>query len=546
MSSNNAMLDAVNELLHHDNFDLQIAAVRVLGATQMLDDRAVKSMCDLLAHSANVELHAAIIDTFRAKPHPLALKYLVQSLARDSGNAARALTALVASGDDSIAALRSQFGSLPFSAQRQAVSIISLIRTAAAHQFFIDLCHTQDSELLREMIRLFRENFSRYRQPEIADLHGKLTDALKDPRAKAAATALSTFIIALGIAGSVNDYAALLPFLSNNYPLIVRRHALGSLANFNYSTTRHKELFDAVLDILGENEYDGLVRYAVAVLNNFNLRRQNNDQIRALLDNKHLGVRVYAVKNLATVDSVANAETVLKIWHTSRESPLRDAAVAALRAMPSSVAVILRHLEEFTGHAEAYELVQILSSHANRINDEKAKELFDRMYALYQKRHEESYQLYRSALAHLRGEVLLKEVCALAQKEQKSKNWAGVGDILRIIDHTELLTPELRFDLAIAQLKTSKLNRARTARDADPCLDNFKWFLRETEKGLTPKLLANKSLTPEELLYLGFHFAEQMNAERRFGLEMLKALREKYDKTEVGKTADKKLKSEGY
>lgn len=95
MSSNNAMLDAVNELLHHDNFDLQIAAVRVLGATQMLDDRAVKSMCDLLAHSANVELHAAIIDTFRAKPHPLALKYLVQSLARDSGNAARALTALI-------------------------------------------------------------------------------------------------------------------------------------------------------------------------------------------------------------------------------------------------------------------------------------------------------------------------------------------------------------------------------------------------------------------------------------------------------------------
>lgn len=541
----NSTLEAVTALLQSHNPELQMAAVRVLGAIKVQDDNAVKTMGELLVRTPNPDLRVTVIDVFAELPHPVALRYLVQSLTRDPGTAGRVLQALANAGAAAVTVLRQQFDSLPMPVRRQAVAILPLIRTPEAHKFFVELCFSPDHELVRNSLRALREAIGGYQSKELADLRADLAAALQDARSKPMGTALSAIIIALGIAGQVADKKLLLPYLHPDYPIQLRRHALMSLANFNYSGAKHQDVFDAVLPILKEKEYEELVRHAVQVLSKISVKRSDNDQIKALLSNPHSGVKVYAIQTLSHLDSITNATTIADLWYASRDSKIRDAAVDALRRMPSAAVVILRKLDEVRDRASGYELVNILESHASRIDDAKAGEMVDKMLTFYHAQ-DERYQLYRTALCHLRPHVLQQRICALAAEQRKAKKWAELADTLHLIDHTELMTPDLRFDLAVALLKNSKQARTRAARQSDTCLEHFALLLQADEKNFAKKFVACKSLTVDDLFYVGFHFAEQLNAERRFGLDVLKAVIAKSPKSETAKLARQKLKTEGH
>ena len=52
-------------------------------------------------------------------------------------------------------------------------------------------------------------------------------------------------------------------------------------------------------------------------------------------------------------------------------------------------------------------------------------------------------------------------------------------------------------------------------------------------------------LDPEDLLYIGFHFAEGTGPDRTFGGEVLKLVLKRSPKSQVGKDAKSKLRSSG-
>jgi len=54
-----------------------------------------------------------------------------------------------------------------------------------------------------------------------------------------------------------------------------------------------------------------------------------------------------------------------------------------------------------------------------------------------------------------------------------------------------------------------------------------------------------KWLEPEELFYLGFHFAEKERAEKKFGGEMLRLVAKGSPKSKLAKDAKSKLRGEG-
>lgn len=538
-------LNAVCGLLNERDVELQMAAIRVLGAIKTGDNAIISQLGELLSGSGNPHVRRAVLAAFADNPQEKTLRYLVENLEKDDTTEELTLKVIISIGNPTVKFLESNFKKLPPEVQRSIVTVAPKIRTSKAHSFLIEVFFCGDNECIRNAVHALRGVIGEYNTKEQGDLRDKLVDSLHDKRISINQAALSAIIISLGIIGQVQVKPKLLPYLSNKNSVQVRRHTLQSLARFEYVGTRHQDVFEAVLPVLEEDDYDELVRHAVAVLSKLKPRRADNGKIRQLLENKHIGVKIYAVKALSGLDSITNAESLLVLLG-AKNMKLRAAVADALRKMPSAVVVILRHIDQVKNKSEAFEMVSILESHDNRIKSDKAIEMITRMLELYNK-GDEHYQLYKMALRHLRGDVLQCELISIAEKARADHDWEKVRDTLKILDHTELLTSEIRYTLATAKLKTSKKDIARSFRQSDYCLEHFLQLLQENgAKELKKMLVADKTLEMGDLYYIGYHFSEQQNEERRFGIDLLEYIASKKKNKEMQKLAKEKLKVEGH
>ena len=69
-------------------------------------------------------------------------------------------------------------------------------------------------------------------------------------------------------------------------------------------------------------------------------------------------------------------------------------------------------------------------------------------------------------------------------------------------------------------------------------------MLQDLTFDLTGRVTKAKWLDADDLFYLGFHFTEQTHRLKEFGKEVLELVVKRAGKTERGKQAKRKLKSE--
>ncbi len=540
----NATLKAIVGLLKQDNRDLKIAAIRVLGAIDSREPSIHKALGEILPQTEDPAIIAAVFTAIEINPHEQMLRFLIEALERHGEYEDRILGAIAKIGGKAVVALKQQFDRVASASQHQLVRVLPRIRTAQAHAFWVECCFSPDHELIRQAVHALREEIDRYDAKEKQDLFTRLVAALADRRLRGNEASLSALIISLGILAEPKSKKSLLEYLGPDHSEQIRRHALMSLARLEYVGDKHGDVIGAVLPLLGEADYEGLVRHAVAVLMRIKPRREDGERLKALLKSSHPGVVAYALRALGQIDNKTNAEQVLDFL-SRPEVAIRDAAAETLRSMPSAVHAILKRLDSVPDPNRASELVKILESHANRIKPDKAREMAQRMFELHAQ-GDEHYQLYRSALRHLRSDVLLAEVRSRAEKARQRKDFAGVRDCLKLLDHTELLDSELLFQLTIAKLKTSRKDRSRSFRQSDYCLEHISTLLHEDPKGFKRRFLAERFLDDEDLLYVGFHFSERLNQERRFGADILRYVIKKWSRRQTAQVARQKLQVEGH
>ncbi len=540
----NATLKSICALLRQGDQELKKAAIQVLGAIHARDPGVHKALGELLIVEDDPAVFVALLETIEQNPHEQALRFLLKVIERNTDYQERILNAVSRIGGKAVVELKRHYERVPSPTKCEIVKVLPKIRTSPAHAFLVDSFFEQDHEIVRSGVHALREEISGYDIKERTDLYNRLIVALKDRRLVKNDAALSAVIIALGILADIRCKSKLLPLAVEEHSPQIRRHALMSLARMEFVGDKHGDVFDALLPLLNNDDYEGFVRHVVQVLFKIKPRRSDNGKIQDLLTNRHSGVQVYAIQALSQLNSITNAEKVLSfLGHP--DPRLREAAGTALRGMSSAVEIVLRHLETEENRARAFEMVKILESHGNKIKPDRARIMVKKMLSLYEK-NDERYQLYRTALRHLRGEVMQAELLKLAEKAGKQKEWVKVRDYLKLLDHTELLSADIRLELTIAKLKTSKKDRSRTFRQSDYCLEHIAFLLREDPKGFRKKFLAEKVLDAEDYLYVGFHFAERLNEERRFGADILRHVKKKWPRAKAAGIAAQKLKLEGH
>ncbi len=540
----NATLKSICALLKDGEPDLQLAALRVLGAIHTREPAVHRALGEFLITAGDPVLFNGALDALEETPHIRTLKYLLTVLEHSDGREPRVLDAIARIGPKVVSPLKQQFERFSGPVRRELVQVMPRIRAPQAHAFLIETFFNPDHEIVRAAVHGLREEIHAYEPKEREALEDRLLAALRDRRLRENQAALSAILISLGIVGDLRSKTALLNYVSSEQPEQIRRYALMSLGRLEYPGDRHHDVFEAVLPILEETDWEGLVRHAVAVLERVKPRRSDNEAIRERLQSRHAGVQAWALRALSRIDSITNAEQVMEFLHHP-EQTIRDAAGTALRQMPSAVKVILRNVDDTPSRAQAFEMVRILEDHANRIRPKQAREMVGHMLELFD-RGEDRYELYRTALQHLRGEILREELETRAAKAEKKKDYDRVRDLLRMLDHTGLLTEESRFRLAVAKLKTSRKDLARAYRLSDYCLEHIKILLHEDPKAFQRRLLAEKTLEPDDLLYVGYHFSEMENEQRRFGVDILRHVARKHARAKAGKAAKQKLKVEGH
>jgi HEAT repeat protein len=128
---------------------------------------------------------------------------------------------------------------------------------------------------------------------------------------------------------------------------------------------------------------------------------------------------------------------------------------------------------------------------------------------------------------------------------RKKKDYAKALTYLRLLGRDPAIGEGLRFELAACGLKVSPKDLAADARAADPAIQQFSRLVHSHETDPLDYVKKAAWLAPEDLFYLGFHFAEGAGPEREFGGGLLKLVVKKSAKSQMGKGARAKLRSAG-
>jgi hypothetical protein len=103
----------------------------------------------------------------------------------------------------------------------------------------------------------------------------------------------------------------------------------------------------------------------------------------------------------------------------------------------------------------------------------------------------------------------------------------------------------IRLELACCGVKVSSRDLSAEARASDPCLQQFATLCQGYEGELSAQLEKIKWLEPDDLYYLGFHFAEQGGQQKQFGGKLLRLLMKRSPRTKLAQAAKSKLRGAG-
>ena len=122
-------------------------------------------------------------------------------------------------------------------------------------------------------------------------------------------------------------------------------------------------------------------------------------------------------------------------------------------------------------------------------------------------------------------------------RHEKAKKFALAERCLQLIPDAPTSPPDAKFRLASVRLKLSKKSTAKPDRDADTCLKQFADLAKKEGFDLLAQLKKHTLLGADELLYLGFHLAEEPEPLHTKGREILTYVSKKWPKTKMAKDA---------
>jgi HEAT repeat protein len=362
------------------------------------------------------------------------------------------------------------------------------------------------------------------------------------PKSKANLSAASEAAM-VRILGALHDPEAedvYWPRLDPERPAVLRAAALQALGTLPPPSAETK--LKRLLICAADADFQ-VAAPALLLLRNVPVNRKNVKLFAELFDAPQVAARLFAVDKLRG-EGAKEVVTGLVGQLRHPDKSLREQALTELRGSPVGREALLDALLTAETPDEAWVLARVQAASIKETSAGQRARLLEQAFA-YQdendRRAEPLWFLLREAdVAGTRDRI---EERALALR--KKKKYAEAISYLRLLTRDPACGEETRFELAATLLKESGHDPALAARQADPALGQFARLLQNPAFDAIGRVRKAAYLTVDDLFYLAFHFAEQTGPAREFGREVLELVVKKSPKSEVGKSARRKLKSAG-
>lgn len=324
-----------------------------------------------------------------------------------------------------------------------------------------------------------------------------------------------------------------------SHPPEVRGVALRGLVGMDLTPAQTTKL----LGYLKEEDFLHVVGPTLDVLSELEPKgAQMANTFAKLLEADRPEVRFFAMKMLGRFHTASAARNLMPFLH-SDDHQVHELASRGLGGNPEAAEGVLkiflaaRDLEEVH---RPFDAMLLLAPHLKPAQLKKVLDRYEQLVEAEDPVREHYRQVLSAAAPESVGPTLLKE----AQKRRSAGNFESALDMLAILATCMggEVDGDARYELAV----TKMLMRARIPEltEGDPVIGHL-CHLLNSGYSLLDRLKKEKMLGSDQLYYLGQRFVERLNAERRFGEELLQWIIKQEPEGKASVQALQKLKVEG-
>jgi HEAT repeat protein len=520
--------------------ELRRAAVQVLGEVGTRDGELTASLREALDDpDAEVRLEALhAVGKLRIEP---TLPRLVQRIAEGGPESEAAALAAAKMGDKGTRTLRDLMGHVAPGLRRRIAAAMASAGTVSAETAAVDALLDSDPGVVDAAARSLGAEIPLLTPANRKVLADHLLDLLKKKKGPPLPPASETAIVRLVAAlGDERAQKALWERTLPAYPADVRGAALHALGRWAESPS--KDELKRLLTCAADADFR-VASPALMILKGVPVQDRQLTDWLALLDAPDVAVRRAAIDKVCDRDRPDVAAALLRqLNHRDRE--LRDQALAHLTRLVKGRQALADSVLEAASPDEAWVLARAIAPFLGDFPAAMQEAVFTRACKYLDagdRRADPLLFLLREADPRALRDRLEERGVAL----RKKKDYARALAYFRLLARAPACAASVRFELAGCALKTSAKDVSAEARAADPVLQQFAALVHSHEAEVTAALQKAKWLEPEDLFYLGFHFAEKDHQEQKFGGVALKLLVKRSPKSKLAKDAKTKLKREG-
>jgi HEAT repeats len=535
------MADAtLTKLLHvvsaSDAKELRHAAIKVLGSVAAGNGKTVKTLIEALKDD-DLELRIAAIEALGQLHADDALKPL-EGFVRQGGAeleaAVHAASLLGARGARSMGKLMHEISP---SCRSRMAAVLAKSNTGNALVVTAGGLLDDDPRVIDATARSLAMEVPAYTLPQRHALANFLIESLgvKKIPAKAEAAMLRVLSALHEAKAEELFWARILP----PYSADVRAAALQALGNAAPKTDKRLQ---ALLACAADSEFP-IVAAALMILKKVPVNSKNAKPWIKLLEAPDVATRRFAVEKLQGIENAVVARAMLaQLRHPDRA--LRAETLKALGGYGAGRAAILEELLESAEVDQTWFLARALSASAKEFSAAQRVELFAQAAAYHDAEDRRAAPLL-FLLREMDHAWLRDQLEEKARELRKKKKYAAAIGYYRLLAQDPACSEETRFELASTGLKESPHDVSADNRKNDPALNQFARLLQDPAFDLAGHIAKAKWLDVADLFYLGFHFAEQNHRAKDFGKHVLELVVKRSPKSDLGKQAKRKLKSEG-
>jgi HEAT repeat protein len=539
------MLDTTSKklirLLRPDlSSEVRCSAALVLGEVGTRDAELTDALCELL-DDPDSSLRLQVLGAVGKLRIEGALKRLLARVTEGGPESEAAALAAARLGAKGTRGLQDLMPKVAPGLRRRIAAAMAGAGTTSAETAAVDALLDSDPGVVDAATRTLSAEI-----PSLTEAHRKaLADHLLEllSNKKSSPLALPSETAVIRLLAALGDARAETLFWERTqppHPPEVRAAALQALGNWVAAPAKDK--LKRLLACAADADFRVAVP-ALMMLKNVPVNDRALADWLPLMEAPDVAVRRAAIEKLGDRDKPEVATALMKqLGHRDRE--LRDQALACLTRLEKGRQALARALLEAANPDEAWMLARTQAPFFRDYRASLREEVFARACTYLEagdRRADALLFLVRDVDARGLRDRLEEKAMALRKKKDHARALA----YLRLLGRDPACGAGVRFELAGCALKVSAHDLSGEARAADLSLQQFASLIHSHEAEVTESLRKAKWIEPEDLFYLGFHFAEKDRQERKFGGEALKLLVKRSPRSKLAKDARTKLKREG-